>query len=52
MMGLMTEPERDPRTEAQREYDANPALRELLTRAASSPTIRSARRRGADRTTE
>ncbi len=62
----MTEPERDPRpaagsvppeapappTEAQREYDADPALRELLTRADASPTIHSARRRGGDRAAE
>ncbi len=54
----MTEPERDPRpkadaaspegraqpTEAQREYDTDPALRELLTRAARSPTVRRVRR--------
>jgi len=58
MMGFMTEPERDhrtaagsapqeapaPPTEAQREYDTDPALRELLTRAARSPTVRRARR--------
>ncbi len=42
--GPMTEPERDPRTEAQREYDGDPELRELLTRAARSPTVRRARR--------
>ncbi len=40
----MTEPERDPRTEAQREYDSNRELRELLTRAARSPTVRRVRR--------
>jgi len=45
MMGLMTEPELSPRTTAQREYDTDPALRELLTRAEASPTIRRARRR-------
>jgi len=32
-------------TEAQREYDSDPELRELLTRATASPTIRRARRR-------
>jgi len=30
----MTEPERDPRTAAQREYEGDPQLRELMTRAA------------------
>ncbi len=66
MMGFMTEPERDhrtaagsapqeapaPPTEAQREYDGDPQLRELLTRATASPTIRSARRRVDDRAAE
>jgi len=61
----MTEPELSPRTAAdapspeepaqptaaQREYDADPELRELLTRATASPTIRRSRRRGADRAT-
>ena len=32
-------------TDAQAEYDQNPALRELLERAATSPTVRKARRR-------
>lgn len=32
-------------TEAQYEYDMTPALRELLSRAASSQTVRRARRR-------
>lgn len=32
-------------TEAQLEYDETPALRELLARAASSPTVRRTRRR-------
>lgn len=32
-------------TEAQREYDTNPELRALLTRAAKSPTVHRARRR-------
>lgn len=32
-------------TEAQDEYDSNPELRELLSRAAASPTIRRARKR-------
>lgn len=54
----MTEPERDPRTaagsapqespaapqEAQGEYDSDQELRKLMTRAASSPTVRRARR--------
>jgi len=40
----MTEPERDPRPEAQREYDSDPELRELMTRAARSPTVRRVRR--------
>lgn len=40
----MTEPEREPRTTAQREYDTDPTLRELLTRAARSPTVHRARR--------
>ncbi|MBW3638688.1 MAG: hypothetical protein KY451_02350 [Actinobacteria bacterium] len=31
-------------TEAQHEYDANPELRELLARAAASPTVRRPRR--------
>jgi len=39
-------------TEAQREYDADPELRELLTRAAASPTIRRARRVIDDRAAE
>lgn len=66
IIDLVTEPERDPRpkadaaspegrvqpTEAQREYDDDPVLRELLTRAAASPTIRSARRHVDDRATE
>jgi len=55
--GPVTEPESPPRTaadsvspeepaqptEAQREYDSDPELRELLTRAAESSTIRRAR---------
>ncbi|OIN82360.1 hypothetical protein [Mycobacterium malmoense] len=32
-------------TEAQHEYDSDPELRELLSRAAASPTVRRARRR-------
>lgn len=32
-------------TEAQLEYDESPALRELLARAATSPTVRKSRRR-------
>lgn len=32
-------------TEAQLEYDQNPTLRELLSRAAASPTVRKQRRR-------
>lgn len=32
-------------TEAQLEYDESPALRELLARAAASPTVRTRRRR-------
>jgi len=32
-------------TEAQLEYDQNPALRELLSRAAAAPTVRRQRRR-------
>jgi hypothetical protein len=32
-------------TEAQYEYDQNPALRELLSRAAVSPTVRKRRNR-------
>jgi hypothetical protein len=32
-------------TEAQQEYDSDPELRELLSRAAASPTVRRARRR-------
>jgi hypothetical protein len=32
-------------TEAQHEYDDDPELRELLSRAATSPTVRRARRR-------
>ncbi len=51
----MTEPHRpdepDPPTAAQREYDADLVLRELMTRAARSPTIRRARRVD-DRATE
>lgn len=34
-------------TEAQREYDTDPDLRALLSRATASPTIRRARRRRA-----
>jgi hypothetical protein len=32
-------------TEAQHEYDTDPELRDLLTRAAAAPTVRRARRR-------
>ncbi|BBU23724.1 hypothetical protein [Mycobacterium xenopi] len=32
-------------TDAQHEYDSNPELRELLSRAAASPTVRRARKR-------
>ncbi|MGH3959377.1 hypothetical protein [Mycobacterium sp.] len=32
-------------TEAQHEYDSDPELRELLSRAAAAPTVRRARRR-------
>ncbi len=32
-------------TEAQREYDGDPELRELLNRATASPTVRRARQR-------
>lgn len=32
-------------TEAQHEYDSDPELRELLSRAAASPTVRRGRRR-------
>lgn len=32
-------------TEAQHEYDESPALRDLLARAAASPTVRKPRRR-------
>jgi len=49
-MGHVTEPERHL-TQAQREYDSHPELRELLTRAAESSTIRRSRQRGVDRAT-
>ncbi len=34
-------------TEAQQEYDGDPGLRELLSRATASPTVRRARQRRA-----
>ncbi len=41
----------DELTEAQREYDSDPELRELLSRATSSPAVRRARHSN-DRATE